>query len=99
MTTGRNSDRERAVQLPAVLDLGATAGLWRELTAMSGQPLRIDASGVERIGGLCLQILIAAEAKWAKDGLMFVVDNPSPAYIDGVRLMTGALPKTSELSA
>lgn len=79
-----------ALRLPAILDLGAATPLWTQLCAAQGQALRVDASEVERIGGLCLQLLIAAEAKWSADGVPFAVENPSSVYSEGVRLMVGA---------
>lgn len=78
-----------ALSLPPVLDLRAAALLWSQLCAARGQPLRISAAGVERIGGLCLQLLIAAEAQWSADGQAFAIEDMSPAYAEGVRLMVG----------
>jgi chemotaxis protein CheX len=78
------------VRLPNILDLGASLALSTEFVAAQGQSVRVDASDVERIGGLCLQVLIAAERKWRTDGTPFVIESPSEAYVKGVRLMVGA---------
>lgn len=78
-----------SIRLPAILDLGAAAPLWTLLCEAQGKSVRIDASDVERVGGLCLQVLIAAEAQWRTDGCAFAIENLSPAYADGVRLMVG----------
>ena len=75
------------MQLPAVLDLGAAGPLWAALNARRGQPVELDASGVERLGGLCLQVLLAAQKQWNADGAAFSVVNPSPAFSDGTTLM------------
>ena len=54
-------------QLPSVLDLNAASGLREQFVGRRGSALRVDASRVERLGGLCLQVLIAAQAAWAED--------------------------------
>ena len=56
------------VRLPAVLDLNAAAPLKAELLAHRGSTLELDASEVRRLGGLCLQVLLAAQTTWAADG-------------------------------
>jgi chemotaxis protein CheX len=75
------------MRLPQILDLGAAAPLQAELSAARGQPLQLDASGVERLGGLCLQVLIAAQAQWRADAVEFAIANPSAAFAEGARLM------------
>jgi chemotaxis protein CheX len=57
-----------AVRLPAVLDIGAAATLRDDLLAARGSDIILDGGEVERIGGLCLQVLISAKKTWALDG-------------------------------
>lgn len=78
------------MSLPAILDLGAATPLWTQLCAAQGTPLTIDASDVERLGGLCFQVLVAAEAQWRADGQSFTIENISPAYAEAVRMLAGA---------
>jgi chemotaxis protein CheX len=54
---------------------------------LRGQKLTLDGAEVERLGGLCLQVLIAARNQWRVDGVDFQIVNPSPAFRDGARLM------------
>ena len=61
--------------------------------AARGAPVDIDASGVQRLGGLCLQVLLSAEATWATDGHDFVISAASPAVAEGARRL-GALALT-----
>lgn len=75
------------MRLQANLDIGAAAPLKRSLLAARGKPLALDAGEVERLGGLCLQVLLAARAMWAADGHDFKVVQPSQAFTEGVRLM------------
>jgi chemotaxis protein CheX len=44
------------LQLPAILDLSAAAPLAEKFLRLRGQPVTVDASQVERLGGLCLQL-------------------------------------------
>ncbi|WP_420472004.1 MULTISPECIES: STAS domain-containing protein [unclassified Brevundimonas] len=57
-----------SVVLPSVLDIRAAGPLQAEILGLRGQPLTVDASGVDRLGGLCLQVLLSARTTWAADG-------------------------------
>ena len=69
------------------LDLNAAAPLRGALLQARGAALDMDASGVQRLGGLCLQVLLSAEATWATDGYPFVISATSPAFAEGARRM------------
>ena len=69
-----------AVRLPARLDLNAAGPLAEQLSRLRRRAVVIDASEVERLGGLCLQVLLSARAAWAADGAAFEVGNRSPAF-------------------
>lgn len=56
------------VVLSPVLDIRAAEPLRGELLALRGQAVSLDASRVERLGGLCLQVLLSARRTWATDG-------------------------------
>ena len=75
------------MQLAPVLDLSAAGPLWFDLCAARGKPIELDASAVERLGGLCLQALLAAEKQWRADGVAFSIVNASQAFAEGVKLM------------
>ena len=66
--------------LEPVLDLGAAERLHARLMEVRGQPLDIDASQVERLGGLCLQVLISARNTWRADGQTAVIGQASTAF-------------------
>jgi chemotaxis protein CheX len=68
--------------LEPVLDLGAAERLHARLTELRGQSLDIDASQVERLGGLCLQVLISARNTWQADGQSAVLGQSSTAFED-----------------
>jgi chemotaxis protein CheX len=69
------------------LDLTAAAPLAAEFLAARGKPATLDASGVQRLGAQCLQVLLAARALWSSDGLPWRVVNPSPEFADAAALM------------
>ena len=75
------------MRLSANLDLAAAAPLWSNLCAARHTAIEIDASGVERLGGLCLQILLAAQSQWRSDGVAFAIVNPAASFADVVKLM------------
>jgi chemotaxis protein CheX len=75
--------------LPAVVNTASVGPLRAQLADRRGTPLEIDASKVERIGGLGLQVLLSAARTWAGDGQVFAVATPSPAFTEMLRL-TGA---------
>ena len=54
--------------LPARVDLAAVRGLAADLRARAGAALVIDASKVELLGGLGLQLLLAAGQTWSRAG-------------------------------
>ena len=70
------------LQLEPVLDLGAAERLHAQLMDVRGQSLEIDASQVERLGGLCLQVLLSAGKTWAADGQTASLTGASPAFED-----------------
>ncbi len=76
----------RPLALPAVMDLAAAGPLHAGLLLRLGAPLEVDASEVRRLGGLCLQVLLAARARWSADGAPFHVSNPSPEFAEGLAL-------------
>lgn len=69
------------------LDLSAAAPLWSSLTKARGGALELDASQVERLSGVCLQVLLAAAAAWRAAGLDFRIVESSQAFSDAVEIM------------
>ena len=70
-----------AVRLPAVLDIRAAGTLRDDLLALRGSDITLDGGEVERIGGLCLQVLISARKTWDADGKGFSL-NPASAALN-----------------
>ena len=84
-----------ALLLEPVLDLKAATPLQTALLARRGQALEIDASGVERLGGLCLQVLISAYKTWNDDGFPLHLAPRSEAFTEALRLF-GATTRLEE---
>ncbi len=70
------------VRLGAVLDIHAAEPLRAQLLSLRGQSVVVDGSGVERLGGLCLQVLISAQKTWAGDGHSLVIEGASRDFAD-----------------
>ena len=75
------------IALAENLDLKAAAPLRTALMEARGAPANIDATNVQRLGGLCLQVLLSAEATWATDGQPFTISAASPAFAEGALRM------------
>ena len=67
------------VALVSVLDVRAADPLKTQLLSMRGRPVRVDPSCVERLGGLCLQVLLSAVQTWRSDGQSLTFINVSDA--------------------
>jgi chemotaxis protein CheX len=78
------------VRLPASLDLSAAAPLASQLLGLRGLPLELDAGEVRRMGGQCLQVLLAAKGTWTSDGQAFGIANPSAEFVECLALMGAA---------
>jgi chemotaxis protein CheX len=86
------------IALPEVLDLKAAAPLHAQLSGLRGQPVVLDASRVQRLGGLCLQVLLAAEAAWSSDDQDFSLAQPTPEFDAGWTLFAAPpLPRVANL--
>lgn len=77
--------------LEGALDLTAAAPLAMALRNAVGLPLRLDASGVRSLGGLCFQILLAGAVQWRADRQPFLVMSPSAAFARDYELLGGRL--------
>ena len=75
------------LSLGPILDLRAAAPLRESLLALQGQAVTVDGSGVQRLGGLCLQVLLSAAQTWAAEGERFCIADASPALADALALM------------
>jgi len=78
------------VTLGDALDMTAAGPLVQELLGHRGHALALNASGVRRLGGQCLQVLLSAQASWAADGQPFEIVEPSPEFAEGLALMGAA---------
>jgi chemotaxis protein CheX len=81
------STEAHTVALAGSLDMTAAAPLARDILAARGQPLIVDASAVRRLGGQCLQVLIAARTAWAEDGVSFEIATPSAEFEESLALL------------
>ena len=73
-----------AISLSSVLDLNAAAPLRSALLEQRGKPVSLDAASVQRLGGLCLQVLLSGARTWAEDGHGFEIHPRSSAFDDAL---------------
>lgn len=78
--------QEFRVPLPAMLDMRATRRIAEAMLSGRGRPLVIEAQHVERLGGLCLQVLLSADLTWSRDGVPMWLEAPSPAFRNAIGL-------------
>lgn len=75
---------KETLKLAETLDITEVSPLTGELLRLRGSEMRIDASGVRRIGGQCLQALLCATATATQDGSHFEIILPSDEFIQSL---------------
>ena len=75
------------LKLRPVLDLTAAAPLKAELGALRGTPVKVDATDVDRVGALCLQVLMSAHSTWTSDGVPFSLGGTSTGFEEGLQTL------------
>lgn len=76
-----------SLKLSAVLDLNEASVLHGKLMSMRGSDLLIDASGVERVGVQCVQVLVASFRAWEEDKKSLLVEKASDAFQKTMQLI------------
>ncbi len=71
---------------PPSIDLASVSALRDTLVERRTLDLTIDVGAVEKIGGLGVQVLLAAAAAWSVDGRELSIVNGSPAFLETLRL-------------
>src|SRR5690606_34926112 len=71
----------------SVLDLNEASALHGKLMELRGSDIRIDASGVERIGVQCAQVLVAGARSWQADKKSFLIEKASDAFEKTMQLI------------
>ncbi len=85
------------VILPPVMTSRFAAQLLGDLQAMRGQPISLDSSSVQKIGALCLQVLLSGHKTWTADGLPFGMTGVSEQMASRCKLF--GLPVSVECGA
>lgn len=78
---------EKTLSLAPVLDLNEATALHGKLMSLRGSNVAIDASAVERVGALCLQVLLAAAKCWDEDKQSFTFHKVSDAFTKTTQLV------------
>ncbi|BCH57997.1 STAS domain-containing protein [Agrobacterium vitis] len=75
------------LKLASVLDLNEASQLKDKLLSMRGGAIEIDASGVERMGALCAQVLVSGAKTWEEDQKTFSIKQASDAFTKTIQLL------------
>ncbi|MBO9097248.1 MULTISPECIES: STAS domain-containing protein [Rhizobium] len=78
---------DKKISLVAVLDLNEASTLRSKLMGLRGNNVVVDASGVERVGALCVQVIMAAAKTWEEDKLSFTFSKVSDAFQKTMQLI------------
>ncbi len=78
---------DKKISLVAVLDLNEASTLRSKLMGLRGSNVVVDASSVERVGALCVQVLMAAAKTWEEDKLSFTFSKVSDAFQKTMQLI------------
>ncbi|MDB5551279.1 MAG: hypothetical protein JWL86_1263 [Rhizobium sp.] len=77
----------KELSLEKVLDLNEASNLHGKLMSLRGSDLAIDASAVERVGALCIQVLMSAAKTWEEEKLSFTFSKMSDALTKTMQLI------------
>ena len=85
------------LMLPVRLDSSGARSLMDMILARRGAALTLDASQVDVIGALAVEVLVAAGRQWQADGHTLAIANPSDRYAAACKTM-GLSPESPWLS-
>ena len=87
MTNSETTDNSCPVTLPERLDHAACAALAGDLAERRGQAIVLSGQNVRHLGGLAAEILLRARAEWRAADIAFTLQDPSPAFVQGIDLL------------
>lgn len=67
--------------LPNRLDSSGAAPLMQALLSRRGRSLTLDASGVDLVGALALEVIVAAGRQWEADRQLLSLAHPSERFV------------------
>lgn len=65
------------IDLPERLDSSVARDLYTQINEHAGASIRFNGAEVSHIGGLCLQVLIAAKDEWSRQSLSLDIQSSS----------------------
>lgn len=80
-----------SVPLPEILDLGGATRVAAQLRELRGQDVQIEAGNLQRLSGIGLEMLLAAQVQWRADGKALSIVNWSEDAT-GTLVLLGADP-------
>lgn len=77
----------RQLELPAELNIRTVRGLHAEFSAALDEGLELSAAKVRMVGGLGVQLLLAAKAECERRGAALTIVEPSEAFQECLRTL------------
>ncbi len=77
----------KRIALAPKLETAAAAELRKSLVEAQDHDIVVDASAVEMIGALCVEILMSVAAVWSKHGRSVTIEDASPQMIDDLGIL------------
>lgn len=80
-----------ALTLPEILDRKAAYELSKTLLEHRGSEIDLDAGGIQRLGAIGVEVLLAAKQQWHAEAIEFQINNWSEAALQALEAI-GASP-------
>jgi len=75
-----NDSNVKTIVLEDNLSFASLEKLHELLNKHRGESVSLDASNVQNISGLCLQLLLSSQKSWVAEDLKFEITEQSPAF-------------------
>ncbi|MEO1322505.1 MAG: STAS domain-containing protein [Pseudomonadota bacterium] len=74
------SDDNSKLDLPERMDSSVAKDLYSTIDSFKGTDVTLNGQNVRDIGGLCLQVLIAAKEEWGREDKAFQIHDASEEF-------------------
>jgi anti-anti-sigma regulatory factor len=76
------AELDDVLKLPATMDVARARSLFDDLSQRRGTSLTIDASDVQKVSALAIEVLMSAQLQWRSDGIALNVSNVPESVLD-----------------
>lgn len=72
---------------PNTLNSAVATDFWTTLNNSTGKDVMLDMSGVEMIGGQCMELIVSAKKMWEKEDRKFHIVKASDSLVEDLILL------------